>query len=686
MKIAKFPLLLSALFVLASCDAAIYEGSSLAPSSSNSETTTYQIFFDLKGGTSSSSISPKSVKSLSSSDFFFDCVRTGYSFRGWSYNNSKVFDEKGKQVSTPTLASSMVFTADWEAISYSITYELNGGTNVLANPSTYTIEDDLTLENPTKEGYTFAGWYSDSSFTSLSLDFSGDKTFYAKWSIMSYPISYELNGGTNSPYNPSFFTIEEEITLGDPSRAGYSFAGWYSEASFETKVTSIPRGTTSSIKLYAKWDLVTYSITYELNGGTNNGSNPDSYNTEIAITLSNPTRKGYTFAGWYFDSSFREGTYGIPLGSSGDKTLYAKWSPIKNGINVSVTCSTGAEGDIWVRNSDGYTDTEAQVGAVVADSNSAFKGWYANGKFLSRSAIYKFTMPANDVSLEAVFWTKEEETAWKKTVGAIPTLSSNGKNITYGLYPKTHVSDAVTLASLNNLTVTDTNGYYRFNDVYYARCFGKSAATGSITYVFDDGSAIKNDEIYWFKCEPIVWNILQSSDNTYSLVSSLLLDTKRFDRASSLYDDSEIRKWLIGDFYNSAFALDDASLNQVTVDNTGKTRYTNTILDGDGSTEDKVYLLSYQDYIDSSLGFNSDKHTYDPARYTLTTDWARANGCYYRYDDDYNKCGCYWTRSSGNGRDVASYVDDCGWLNINDSVTRSTYCVRPAINVTLASE
>ena len=711
MKIRKLPLLLSALFVMASCSQAGTNSSSspsseevtsseqIAPSSesvsstessssssSSEETKKYLISFDLKGGTSSSSISAKTVESLSSSDFFFDCAKKGYSFRGWSYNGSKVFDEAGQQVSTPTMDSYMVFTADWEAISYTITYEVNGGTNSSANPTSYTIEEPISLSAPSRPGYTFAGWYSDPSFTSLSLSFDGNKTFYAKWSAIDYSISYELNGGTNSPSNPASFTAEEEVTLGEPTKAGYAFDGWYSDEALQTQVTSIPKGSTSSVKVYAKWNLLTYTISYELDGGTNNSSNANSYNTEQMIALGNPTRKGYTFAGWYFDSSFKNGTYNIPLGSSGNKTLYAKWSANKNSINVTVTKSAESSlDDAWTRYGDGYTDTEALVGAVPADG-SAFKGWYdSDGRFLSRSAQYKFTMPANDISLEAVFWTTEEETAWKKSVGAIPEVSSDGKTLTYGLYPTTHVNDAVTLASLNNLKTTDTNGYYRFNDVYYAKCVGRSAAPGAIQYKFDDNTDLNNGETYWFKCEPIKWNILKNENGTYSLVSSLLLDARRFDASSSIYKDSEIREWLTTDFYDAAFALDSSYLDTVHVDNTGATRWKDIELDGDGYTDDKVYLLSYQDYINASLGFNSSTEYFDPARYTLTTDWARANGGWYRYFEDYNKCGDYWTRSSGNGDDVASYIDEEGWLHINWNVAHSNRCVRPAIQVTIAS-
>ena len=69
-----------------------------------------------------------------------------------------------------------------------------------------------------------------------------------------------------------------------------------------------------------------YSVKYELNGGTNNKSNPESYTANTStVTLKNPTRKGYGFKGWYCDSKFKTKVTKIAKGSKGNKTFYAKW-------------------------------------------------------------------------------------------------------------------------------------------------------------------------------------------------------------------------------------------------------------------------------------------------------------------------------------------------------------------------
>ena len=99
---------------------------------------------------------------------------------------------------------------------------------------------------------------------------------YAKWTAETYyAISYVLNGGTNNAANPAAYTATTgTIALADPVRTGYAFAGWYTDAKFKNRITSIPGGSTGNKTVYAKWTLLTYKISYQLNGGKNNAKNP----------------------------------------------------------------------------------------------------------------------------------------------------------------------------------------------------------------------------------------------------------------------------------------------------------------------------------------------------------------------------------------------------------------------------
>ena len=249
-------------------------------------------------------------------------VREGYNLADWNPALPEKYPEKNTE-----------YTAVWvKEGDYTITYELDGRTNAPENPAGYNVETGtITLKDPVKTGYTFAGWYKDGGFTTqiteITQGTTGDITLYAKWEPVSYTIIYELNGGTNAEENPASYNVgTETITLKAPTKDKYDFKGWYKDGEFTTQVTEITQGSTGDITLYAKW-LENYTITYELDGGTNASENPESYNVETeTITLKDPVKTGYTFAGWY--SADNSPVTKIPQGSTGNITLYAKWIEI----------------------------------------------------------------------------------------------------------------------------------------------------------------------------------------------------------------------------------------------------------------------------------------------------------------------------------------------------------------------
>jgi uncharacterized repeat protein (TIGR02543 family) len=153
----------------------------------------------------------------------------------------------------------------------------------------------------------------------------GNLTLYAKWTLNSYTLSFNSNGGSPvTAVTQDYATTVSKPT--DPTKVGYTFAGWYINSSLTTAYTftTMPA---EDITLYAKWNIITYSINYELADGLNHLSNPSSYTIETnTIILSAPTKEGYTFEGWYSDSNFTNYVSEITIGSIGNLTLYAKWN------------------------------------------------------------------------------------------------------------------------------------------------------------------------------------------------------------------------------------------------------------------------------------------------------------------------------------------------------------------------
>src|SRR5690554_520102 len=350
----------------------------------------YTITFDSNGGSPVTAITQDYATTVSKPT---DPTKAGYTFAGW-YSDSNL---STAYTFTTMPAEDITLYAKWNIITYSINYELAGGLNHLSNPSSYTIETNtIILSAPTKEGYTFEGWYSDLNFTNyvseITIGSIGNLTLYAKWTLNSYTLSFNSNGGSPvTAITQDYATTVSKPT--DPTKVGYTFAGWYSDSNLSTAYTftTLPA---EDITLYAKWNIITYNINYELADGLNHLSNPSSYTVETnTITLSEPSKEGYTFSGWYSDEQYTVEVLEITQGSIGDITLYAKWS-----IN-NYTVNYESNGGSLV---ESITQDYATTVSKPTDPTKVgytFAGWYSDSNL---STAYTFTtMPAEDITLYA---------------------------------------------------------------------------------------------------------------------------------------------------------------------------------------------------------------------------------------------------------------------------------------------
>ncbi|MDR2445293.1 MAG: InlB B-repeat-containing protein [Spirochaetaceae bacterium] len=269
--------------------------------------------------------------------------------------------------------------------SYTVTFEGNGG---IPAPESQTITEGKKISPPpamTKSGYVFEAWYKEATFTSpwnFSSDtVKADTTLYANWTVVpqgSLAVTFETNGGTSVP--GQVVTSGGNVTKPtDPTRDGYSFSGWYKEATLTSPWNFSSDTVSANTTLYASWTPTTYSIMYHLDGGTNSSANPATYTVESpAINLAAPTRANYDFAGWYTTSSLSGSQVtSIPKGSTGDKTFYARWTPITYSIMYHLDGGTNSSA-----NPATYTvESQAISLAAPARANYDFAGWYATASF-----------------------------------------------------------------------------------------------------------------------------------------------------------------------------------------------------------------------------------------------------------------------------------------------------------------
>ncbi|GHT50379.1 hypothetical protein AGMMS49982_05580 [Bacteroidia bacterium] len=264
-------------------------------------------------------------------------VRTdGYAFVGW-YTAPRD-GVNPKQVSVIKRGSTQDLDLyAWWARTYNIHFELNQG-NPLRD-TVYTIDSRFKLPSAVRAGYVFSNWYEYDdqsqvdSVVGVKLAALGqleNKTYKAKWTPIEYPISYHLNGGINPLDSFKVYTIEAEVVLKKPTRPGYSFAGWYTNADLTgTETQVIPVGSTGAVSVWAKWNTIPYRLTYVFAPGENPTQNPSIYTTDHDTRLEPATRRGYTFMGWHYNAALTNlinpDLVTIPQGTVGDTVLYAKW-------------------------------------------------------------------------------------------------------------------------------------------------------------------------------------------------------------------------------------------------------------------------------------------------------------------------------------------------------------------------
>ena len=270
----------------------------------------YTITFDTAGGSEIAPITQDYGTAVTAPE---PPAKPGYTFTGWN-----------PALPATMPAENLTVTAQWTVNQYTITFDTADGSAIA--PITQDYGTAITAPAaPTREGYTFTGWDKTIPATMPA----GDMTITAQWTVNQYTITYDLDGGT-AEGNPDTYTVETDaFTLKNPTRPGYTFTGWSGTGlTGEDNLTvTIPKGSTGNRSYTAHWSLNTYSITYDLDGGTAFG-NPDSYTVESAtITLNQPTKTGYTFTGWSGTDLTGEDnlTVTIPAGSIGDRRYTAHW-------------------------------------------------------------------------------------------------------------------------------------------------------------------------------------------------------------------------------------------------------------------------------------------------------------------------------------------------------------------------
>ena len=282
-----------------------------------------------------------------------------------------------------------------------VSYELDGGENDKDNPVYYALGKTTALADASKEGYTFDGWYTDSAFTQKVTEISATQTgniaLYAKFTkeYRTFNVTYVTESGAHT--NPATYTEGTAVPLTDATKDGYTFGGWYMDIALTQRVTEISATQTGDLTLYAKFTKIaeTFDITYVADGGTH--ANPATYTEGTLVVLTDATKDGYAFGGWFTDAAFTNQITMILSTQTGDVTLYAKFTKIIVTSNIIYVVDGGTHA-----NPATYTEGTAVTLADATKDGYTFDGWYMDSAFTAKVTEISATQ-TGDVTLYAKF-------------------------------------------------------------------------------------------------------------------------------------------------------------------------------------------------------------------------------------------------------------------------------------------
>ena len=269
------------------------------------ETITYHYNFGDSTRTFEDRGYPKNTNAtVRSRDYVGFTEPTGYKFLGWATTpNGNVEYQPNTKVFVDATGDNNLY-AVWQVKTYTVTW-VNWDGTVLETDTDVEYNSDPSYDgkNPTRAAdaqytYTFKGWTPEVETV------TGDATYQATYTkeANSYTLTYDLDGGeweNDTTYTyPKKYNEEVEVKA-DPTKEGYTFAGWMSaEVEVVNGKFTMPA---KNVTLKAKWEANTYKVTYELNGGEwTEATNefPYEYKATVEVIKTVPTREGYKFSGW----------------------------------------------------------------------------------------------------------------------------------------------------------------------------------------------------------------------------------------------------------------------------------------------------------------------------------------------------------------------------------------------------
>lgn len=362
-------------------------------------------------------------------------TKEGYTFSGWKYQNDTSIIIYQDEQSICDLASggeTIVLQAIWTANQYTVTLDVAGGNTLYPSTHSVTFNEkygkDSSLPTPARVGYTFDGWYNGNEHIkddSIVITAS-NHTLTAKWLPQTYTITFNGNGGTADQLTKDVSYASTYGELPSATRDGYIFAGWFTESTGGTPITSDTATTTdgepSVVTLYAQWTPKTYRLyiqAYDMSRTVY-----INYGESYTFSLSEFGNFGLDFHGWYYADSIE---YGAGVEGNYLTSLITTSTTFTITVNSSTPIYSGTEydGDGWISVAAYMTwDSSCFTGdtlVTLADGSSATLDSLKAGDIVMSWNAIVGELEAMPISL---FWNHGED-----VYDIISLTFSNGKTL-----------------------------------------------------------------------------------------------------------------------------------------------------------------------------------------------------------------------------------------------------------------
>ena len=368
----------------------------------------YTVTFDANGGTTS--MQSKEVTFRGRYGDLPEATRAGYTFAGWF---TKIEGEqKIDSNSRVDIANDLILYAHWTANNYTVTFDANGGNPLSESESTKEVTYDSTygdLPKPTRTGYKFEGWFTekeggDKIEPITEVNITESQTLHAHWKAGGIVVTFNATGGASSQPVKEVFFEDKYGELPSASKTGYTFVGWFTDITEGEEVTSeTVVEATENQTLYAHWDVNSYTVTFDGNGGKPSLETERVTFDEAYGDLPEAERTGYTFAGWFTEiEGGDEIENDTVVGIGKDHILYAHWTAnsytvifgTNGGESLSETSRNVAfdetYGDLpkptrtgytfagWFTEEFGGTEVTSTTKMTVANDHTIYAHWTAN--------------------------------------------------------------------------------------------------------------------------------------------------------------------------------------------------------------------------------------------------------------------------------------------------------------------